>query len=120
MDPITWPQVVNLDATLADVPENAQVWILAFANKALNPKMFTPEAYKLVRLYLAAHFGTLSVPGASGSAVAGPVISESVGGITRTYALTSDASASSFSSTSHGQMYAFLIRTSKARLPRVI
>ncbi len=119
-DPITWPEVVALDASLATVPENAQVWILEHANTALNCRMFTPKAYKLVRLYLAAHFGTLSIPGESGSAVAGPVISETVGGISRTYALVSDAAASTFSSTTHGQMYAFLIRTSRARLPRVI
>lgn len=119
-DPITWPQVVTVDANLATVPENAQVWILAYANKALNPKMFTAEAYRMARLYLAAHFGTMSVPGAAGDVpVAGPVVSETVGGISRTYALVSDASDPTFSTTTHGQMYAFLVRTSKARLPRV-
>lgn len=118
MDPITWPQVVALDATLATVPDAVQVDLLAYANSALNPKMFTASAYKLARLYLAAHFGTLSIPGEAGGApVAGPVVSESVGGISRTYALVSDASNSTFSTTTHGQMYAFLVRTSKARLP---
>lgn len=116
--PITWPEVVTIDASLATVPENAQVWILEYANRALNPRMFTTQAYKLVRLYLAAHFGTMSVPGAAGETpVAGPVTSETVGGISRTYALVSDSSDPTFSTTSHGQMYAFLVRTSKGRLP---
>lgn len=119
-NPITWDDVVALASEMTDVETDAQNLILDYVNSTLNESMFLPAALKLARIYLAAHLGTTPLSG-GGSTVTGPVLSEEVGGIKRTYADVSAAIASgSLSDTTYGVTYQFLVRTSRARLPLVI
>lgn len=119
MAAIVWADVVAFAPQLSTVASTVQTDILAHVNTALNVVTFGGESaprLRLARIYLAAHVGTVTSGG--GSAAAGPVTSESDGTISRSYASVSTA-ASDTESTSYGQMYAHLIRTSAARLPRV-
>jgi hypothetical protein len=117
---ITWDDVIVIASELADVAEGAQDIILAYVNGALSVSMFKPAALKLARIYLAAHIATVTAEDGDGAAI-GPVISESVGGISRTYAAISAVTrGDGFDATSYGQTFGFLVRTSRARLPRVI
>ncbi len=117
MSAITWDDVEAVAPELEDVPEAAQTLILAYANTALNPAMFKAPALALARAYLAAHYATISLSG--GDVTAGPVISEETGGIKRTYALV-DGSDIAAGGTTYWNLFKFLVRTSKARMPRVI
>jgi len=118
-NPVDWTNVTAIAAELVDVPIAAQTIVLDYVNEALNESMFSTAALKLARIYLAAHIGTSSLPG--GGTATGAVVSESVGGISRTYdAITAAADGSGFDATTYGTTFRFLIRTSKARLPRVI
>ncbi len=122
MSAITWDDVVALAPLLSTVDEDGQDIILAYVNEALDVRHFGGEAgtkTRLARIYLAAHFGTMSMPGAGGSA-AGPVISESAGGLSITYAnMVSGSGSGSLQRTSYGAMFQFLLDTSTARLPVV-
>lgn len=122
---INWTDVVELATELADpaVTTGAQAIILAYVNKALNTRKFTAEALKLARINLAAHIATMAAadPETTGSATAGAVVSESVGGIARTYsAIGAAVGGSDLSESSYGTMFEFLVRTSRARLPFVL
>jgi len=122
---ITWSDVEEVATELADdvVTPGAQALILGYVNKALSVKKFTDEALKLARVNLAAHIATMSAAESdvTGGATAGAVVSESVGGIARTYAaIGAAAGGTSLDDTSYGSVFAFLVRTSRARLPFVI
>ncbi len=117
MADIIWTDVVDFASELSALDSEAQTAILAYVNDALSPKAFGGEdspKLKLARIYLAAHVGTLSRGGGGPS---GPVTSETAGNISRTYAAAGGA-PSDWSSTSYGQLYIALVRTSRARLPR--
>jgi len=117
--PITWTDVTDLIPDMVDVEVPAQDAILDWVNSFLNPAMFTEKNLKKARIYLAAHVGTFSLPG--GSDMMGPVTSESVGGISRTYSdIAAATNGDGFDQTTFGTLYVMLLRTSKARLPRVI
>jgi hypothetical protein len=122
MADITWDDdVVALAPDLEELQIEAQTLILAYVNRALNPAMFKSEAaLTLARIYLAAHLGTNAMPG-SGGEVMGTVVSEKVGDLQRTYGAVAEASeGGGFESTTYGKTFQFLVRTSRARLPRVI
>lgn len=112
---ITWDDVVLLAPELVDFDDvDAQNLILAYVNDAFNTDSFKTASLKLARIYLAAHLATMSSQGGVGAA--GPVISESAGGLSRTYADLASASGS-FAGTPYADMLNWLIRTSKARYP---
>lgn len=120
---ITWADVIAIAAELEDVPDVARAIILAHVNGALNPAVFGKVAsLRLARILLAAHLGTYSLPGNSGIS-SGDIVSESVGGISRTYAaVTSNASAEEggLDGTTYGQSLKAILRSQvRARLPRV-
>lgn len=122
MAAIAWADVTAMAPELAAVDVGAQATILAHVNAALSVATFGGEAaprLRLARILLAAHFGTVALSG--GAAPAGPVVSESAGGLSRTYAQASAGGAadSAWSSTSYGRELAALIRSSAARLPVV-
>ncbi len=120
MADITWDDVVAVASELADVGDDAQAVILEFVNGFLNPAMFTPINLKNARIYLAAHVGSYSLPGGTGFGT-GDVVSEEVGGIKRTYSvLAAIASGSGVDNTLYGSLYAMILNSSHARLPRVI
>ncbi len=118
MADIVWTDVTDFASELSTVDSDAQVVILAYVNDALSVSAFggeTSPKLKLARIYLAAHVGTLS---RGGTPMAGPVTSETDGTIARSYAARAIANPSDWDSTSYGQLYAALVRTSRARLPR--
>ena len=118
---VTWSEVKAIDSTLSAVDLDAQTMILAFANNALIPSLFGGEAspkLRLARIYIAAHFGALSLQG-SGKWT-GQVISESALGIARSYQSNSPNGTNPlWDKTPHGQAYRTLVRTSRARGPVV-
>jgi uncharacterized protein DUF4054 len=121
---IAWEDVIAIASELADLNEDAQDMILAYVNDWVQPIPFGGEAsskLRLARAYLAAHYGSLTSQG--GSTSAGPVISETVGDISRTYASGVSTALSSgdalLDSTVYGKNYRALLRGSLARLPFV-
>ncbi len=122
MASITWTDVTNHAADLSTVTTAAQTDILAHVNTVLNVEMFggeTAPMLKLARVYLAAHYGAVWGQGAAGAA--GPVVSEGMGGLQRSYAwsaMTGDPD--SLSSTAYGKAFRSLVRSTLARMPMVI
>lgn len=114
---LTWAQVVLVDPALSAVDVDAQNAILADVDAQLNEFALGTNRYQLCCKYLAAHLGSLAlsedVQGPSG-----PLTSESVGSVSRSYASISGATLDngSLSSTRHGLEYLRLIKTSAARL----
>lgn len=127
MAAITWLHVVAHASTLAGVHVDQQADLLDLVNTQLNASMFGGEdaaKTKLARIYFAAHFASL--PGAGtlpdGSAAAGPVTSESTGGVSRAYAAITaggGSDADNWGETIWGRRYKTLLRGSIARFPRV-
>jgi hypothetical protein len=122
MASIIWSDVVAMAPELALVPGvSAQNDILAYVNVALDVSLFGGESgpkLRLARIYLAAHFGKLSSQGGVG--IAGPVIAESAGGLSRSYANLTMLGAHHFGGTVYADMFNELVDTSMARLPIVM
>lgn len=116
MADIAWnPDVIAVAPELSTAAVAAQIAILAHVNTDLDVSMFDGEGgpmTRLARMYLAAHFGTQIGAGAS----AGAVVSESAGGLSRSYASVA-SSESSLGSTAYGRLYLSLANVSFARLP---
>lgn len=125
MATIIWDDVVAHAAQLSTLDVDARNAILAHVNTALVPKKFGGESspkLKLARVYLAAHLATVG-PASGGTITAGPVTSETVGGVSRTYANLASASAESqaqLQGSTYGQLFLELVRTSSARGPMVL
>lgn len=79
---ITWANVVNVDAVLANVAAAAQAQILASVDRQIDDDAWGDLADD-GRTYLAAHMGTLYLRGGA----AGPVIGETLGPMSVSYAL---------------------------------
>ena len=124
--PIIWSDVVAIAPELAVLSANTaldlaeKTAILEYVNQALNARVFRPEALRLARMNLAAHIATVSINGALRRG-AGPIASESVGGISRTFAAISTAArGGALVGTLYGEFMNYLVETSRARLPRVL
>ena len=102
---------------MSTVVAGAQTDILAVANTLLTVSLFGGEASaktKLARIYIAAHLGTLELIGTTGAA--GPITAESAGGLSRQYGSAAAAVTSGeWGSTTFGQKYVALCRTTPAR-----
>ena len=120
MADVIWADVVAVDPGVATLDSWAQRLYLAEAN-ALNPNAFDGvdgPRFKLARVFLAAHRGRRGIDVAATGA-AGPVTSESLGGMAVSYATpaTSGSGLDDFGLTAWGQQYQALCRTSpRARL----
>ena len=117
MSAITWSNVTDFAANLSTVDADAAAAILAYANSVLDVSLFGGEdgaTLRLLRIYLAAHLGTAGLRAASGAS--GPVVSESVGGIARSYAVAAAATDTELQSTAWGQAYLTMLRGSPARI----
>lgn len=116
---ITWSDVIAIASELEEVGDQARAIILAHVNGALNAAVFSSAAsLRLARIYLAAHLGTFSRPDSTGT-TSSDVASETVGGITRTYAAIA-RSANDLERTTYGVEYRNILRMQpRARLPRV-
>ncbi len=103
--------VLAMAPGLSTLPDAAWFTILAFVNTFTGLTCDKPLRRMALTL-LAAHFGTLlaSAGSSGGGTVAGPVISESAGGLKRTYANTAATSnTSSMSETPFGRQYLFVL-----------
>lgn len=125
MSAIIWADVTAIAPELSTVSDDAQDSILAHVNTALAVDIFGGESApktRLARIYLAAHLGSASRTGSSGaSGAAGPVVSESAGGLSRSYAnLTSASGTGGLSSSTYGQLFEALVGSTPARCPVVV
>lgn len=112
MEPIAWSDVVTVAPELASVPSSAQALYLAHANNALDVGAFGDvSAARLATIYLAAHVATSSSIAAGGK---GAVASETLGGMSRSYAAPV-VTGSDFESTGYGRMFSALVRSAPAR-----
>lgn len=122
MADILWSDVTTMfpnDAGLAAVPVGAQTLILRFVNTSLSARFFGGEdsaKYELARIYLAAHEATANGL-TGGAAAATAVISESEGGVSRSYATPSASAATGeHSSTEYGRRFDVMVRSSPYRI----
>jgi hypothetical protein len=114
---IAWSDVTAIAPELSTVGSGSQNAILLFVNSTCVESEFGSK-YTMGASLLAAHFGTLSVRGDS---VGGPVVSESVGGVSQSFAVFSpNGSDYALDSTSYGRMYRFILRNLACRFPSVI
>ena len=119
MAAIIWNDVTSYPGAsgLSTVSVPAQTAILAYVNGVLDVSLF-PDAEdgattKLLRILMAAHMA--SAGAVAGHGAAGPVVSESVGGIARSYANLATA-ASLLSSTVYGQSFDMILNGTAARV----
>lgn len=120
MAPISWADVSAHAPELSGVDLTVQADLILWANTAWNPAEFGGEdhiTYRLLRIYSVAHFATIG-PTSGGQASTAEVSSESAGGLSRSYSLTTDSST--FSGSSYGEWVKDLIRKSPARAPLII
>lgn len=84
---------------------------LSVAARQMNPDRWGTK-FNDGQMFLAGHFLKLGVASASPSTARGPVVSESVGGVSRSYAAVGvvNGTSSSLSSTFYGQQYLDLKR----------
>lgn len=118
MASITWTDVTDHVAAMSSVGTNARTNILAHVNTCLVVDEFGGESaakLKLARIYLAAHFGEVELSRGAG----GTVISESAGGLSRTYAAPFQAT-SELGLTAWGRQFLALVRTSPSRAPGLV
>lgn len=123
MADIIWTDVVAFAPELSTIAAGAQTDILAHVNDTLVVTEFggeTAAKTRLARIYLAAHFGTVTAQGAAGAA--GPVVSETVDRLSRTYGQPygGGAAPDSLDSTSYGKAFRALVRTTPARIPMLL
>jgi len=122
MADITWANVTAFAPELSTVDEDAQTFILAYVNGdyGIAVSEFDGEdgpTTRLVRIYLAAHLGTINGSGAGGAG--GFVTSESAGGLSRSYSTSIGLSGNDFDLTTYGKtLRGFMRRFSGG--PRVI
>lgn len=101
--------LADIQDVCPDIERVSTIW-LAWVNTKIAVDTFDGEdglTTKLIRIYFAAHFMTLS--DTIGGAVSGPVSGETEGGISRTYAVA-DMSSSALSRTGYGASALQLIR----------
>lgn len=119
MAAITWSDVVLLAPELSAVASGAQTLILSYVNGLLDVTAIDPvgedgNITKMARIYLAAHCATKIGTGAGG---AGAVTSESLGGLSRSYAVQASATAEALKTTGYGVQYLGMINRSPVRGP---
>lgn len=112
---VTWADVVAIEPAAALVTSTtAQQIFLTTAAEMVDPDLWG-ATYDRGVLYFTAHLGLLSSWGAvaSGGGSAGPVTSETLGPMSRSYAnlFTSSADTGVLGSTKWGQIYLLLLGT---------
>lgn len=120
---ITWDDVVALAPELAALLDPARTDILALANSYWHEDSVGGEGsqrLRMLRIYLAAHFGTFALAAAGGpGAPAGPVVGESADGLSVQYASPFNQPGFDplWDGTSYGRLIRLLLRSSPARGP---
>lgn len=121
MAPITWNDVLAHAPELTSVSNAARTDLLDYVNRDIDPELFDGETgpkTKLARIYLAAHLGA-GVAASGGSTSVGSITAETAGGLSRSYGQPASLSVASLGSTSYGQAYLQILRSSAARVPFV-
>lgn len=97
-----------------------QFWadVLAYVNQYDLTSTDTDEDRRLARIFLAAHIGANELRAKSGAA--GPLTSESAGGVRRSYGLVASSTSASLNSTRYGTMFLFILESSGCAGPFVI
>lgn len=124
---ITWENVFALAPALEDVSAAGQAEILAKVEREVRPGPWG-AAVDDGRLALARHLGVLALQAQSsstgGASTVGPVQSETVGPVSRSFAVLSGGSSGSsgttFDATSWGQEYKRMLRLLPGRFGNVI
>lgn len=115
MASIIWADVIAHAAELSSAHIVVRTDALAFANARVSSANHDGEdgpTTRLARIYLAAHY-VASNPSFGGGA--GPVTSESEGGLSRSYAVASSTAWDALGSTAWGRKFSALGRGSRAR-----
>lgn len=116
---ITWSDVTAVAPELSTTPVAAQALLLLWGNKAIAADVFDGpdgDTTKLARCYLVAHAATLGNQAASagGSGAAGPVTSESIGDLSRSFGAIGGGGGGSggdeYQATGYGRLYWMLVR----------
>lgn len=117
--PITRDDVLAFAPELSNVATAAFTLILAHVNELdlTNAEIGeTEDTTRLARIYLAAHVALITRN--AGSGAAGPVTSESIGQIRRSFGLLATAAGTNFlSGTQYGTAYLALLQASMAHFP---
>lgn len=119
MPDILWQDVLDVAADVAGLTSlTAQAKILSYVNQKVDPAQFggtqngvDDPTYVLARCYLAAHMALLTLRGGS---VAGPLTSESEGGVSAAYANMNYLRRPLLTTTVYGQQFARLLDVSPA------
>lgn len=101
---VTWSQVVEIASELSTVPTATQNALLAIVDRQIDDDVWSDLAND-GRVYLAAHLATLY---ASGGSAAGPITSETLGPMARSYGQTAGVEGP-LTSTKYGQFYVYLL-----------
>lgn len=106
---ITWAAVVLVAPELGTVPVERQDALLADVAAQLDADALGAR-YDLASKYLAAHLATVSLRGGNGPA--GPVVSQSAGDLSRTFAQPQGGTGTSLDSTNYGREFQRLVSLS--------
>jgi hypothetical protein len=123
MADLTWSNVTGIVAPeLTSVALAAQTAILAYVNGTVDCDAIDADGEDgptalLARAYLAAHIATTIGVGASG---AGAVTSESIGGLSRSYAVAAAVGDDALKTTGYGVAYLGMINRSPVRGPWIL
>jgi hypothetical protein len=111
MTPIVKQDVLDFASELSTVTDAVWTKVLAHVNQINLTSDDSDEDRVLARIYLAAHIArVVKFANSEENNVSGPVTSESVGGIRRTYAnITSATTQSALKTTPYGQLYLDLL-----------
>jgi len=116
---ITWANVVSLSTDFECVTPSLRTLIINQVNETIDPALFCgadTTAYKLAQMYLAAHYAAVQLAASKAGTAAGPVQSESVGGLSVSYKANYSSSASmsreGYERTPWGAMFLELLRSS--------
>lgn len=125
MTPIVKQDVINAASDVATgVSDELWVDVLNYVNQFTLSCVDSDYDRRLARIYLAAHILSYGKQAASegSSGKAGPVISESVGGVRRSYGFVATASAalSNTQATKYGKTYDLIIGASGAAGPMLV
>lgn len=116
---MTWAEVTTAfpnDATLAAVDDDEAAIYIGWVDNEVDDAIIGDRSDEL-RILLAAHLAMVAAGGGSGAG--GPVASESVDGVSRSYAVPTSTDDADLSATSYGRRARALMMTSpRARLPR--
>lgn len=114
MSIIVKADVTNFATELTSTQINDGMWadVLAYVNQVNLSALDSAIDIRMARIFLAAHLGSVTRRSASGGyEAAGPVTSESVGGVRRAYATVASAGvgSSSLSESRYGRMFSQIL-----------